>query len=1318
MASLKQPDINWESRNLAEEWRKFRQLAELMFIGPLHKTTEQEKCAYLLIWTGEKGREIYNSWNLRTEEQQKLDILYANFEKHTTPKKNILFARYLFHNRSQQQGEPFEAFVTDLRRLVKDCSYGDANEMVRDRIVCGVSSQEIREKLLQFGDQLDMSKAIDTVVTHEATKQQLATMQKEEAVEAIEKRTRSHSYEKRQQKQIRSEKPEHQGPKQQSNTYNCGNCGQRHAYKACPAFRQQCSYCKKPNHFAKMCRSRKSAKAVHHIDEDDQSDLDSSLTIDVIEDGEDQPDTAYANVALSSGDVLRFKIDTGAQANVIPYKVYKKLTTLPPLTASKTKLFGYAGQRIDVKGCIQLTCTYKNKQYQGTFHVADTIGHSQPVLGYRACLQLQIIKMILAVNKNYTLNRETILSEYKHLFDDNLGKLEGEVEIHVQKDAVPVVHPPRRIPHALRDRLKGELDTMENAGVISKVTQPTDWVNSLVVVEKPNGNLRICLDPKDLNQAVKRPHYSMPTLEDALAKLAGAKFFSKLDAKSGYWHLTLSQRSSFLTTFNSPFGRYRFNRMPFGLVSAQDEFQRKMDEAFEGVPGTIVLVDDVLVSGGTQEEHDANLKAFLDRATEKNVKLNPEKMTICSKEVEYFGHIVSAEGVKPDPKKIKAIENMPAPKDKKELETILGMVTYLSKFAPNLAEITKPLRDMLKNDVEFVWDSQQQEAWRKVKAAITSQPVLALYDPAKPLTLQVDASKHGLGAAIFQDKKPVAFASKSLNQTEQNYAQIEKELYAIVFGCERFHQYIYGQNRVHVQSDHKPLESIMKKPLASAPPRLQRMLLRLQKYSISVVHVPGKDIPVADTLSRKSLPAEASDKTEDLDAQIHCIINNLPVSDEKMKLLEKATQEDPKLATVRQYIKEGWPDTRRECSADAEDFWNFRDELSEVNGIIFKGEKIFVPLALRPEMLNKVHSSHLGIEKCLHRARKLLFWPKMASDIQDTVSQCSICNQRQKSNAKEPMNPHEIPVRPWQKVATDLFSWSNKEYLVTVDYYSRYFEIDELQSTTASAVIRKLTAHFARHGIPETVISDNGPQFASQEFQEFAKAWDFIHTTSSPRYAQSNGLAERTVQTVKGLLDKAKASGTPALKSILEYRNTPVDDFASPAQLLMGRQLRSILPVTNGQLLPKTIDPRAVVAKRRQQQESQKRFYDRSSRPLPPLGPGDPVFIQTKPGGDWQPGRVIAAEKAPRSFKVQTDEGRLYRRNRRFLRKQPKVTCPPPHPPMPEFEPQAAAGNSGADNKPETTDKPEAEPPYTTRYGRPVRQPRRLAYQHNFKQMM
>ena len=365
-------------------------------------------------------------------------------------------------------------------------------------------------------------------------------------------------------------------------------------------------------------------------------------------------------------------------------------------------------------------------------------------------------------------------------------------------------------------------------------------------------------------------------------------------------------------------------------------------------------------------------------------------------------------------------------------------------------------------------------------------------------------------------------------------------------------------------------------------------------------------------------------------------------------------------------INLGSPEARSDCPPNITEFWNFHDELSVIDGIILKGHRILVPKAQRAEMLDKIHSSYLGIEKTKQWAREILFWPGMATGIHPHVAMCSICAPKAPSNPKEPLISHTVPSHPWQKVGIDLFAWDKKTYLVTVDYYSRFFEVDELLSTTSAAVIRKLSSHFARHGIPETVISDNGPQFTSDEFLMFATNWDFEHQTSSPGYPQSNGLAEKTVQTIKNILSKAKSGGQTiknilskaksggqcALLSILEYRSTPVDGLASPAQLLMGRQLHSILPSTNKQLKPKTVDHNAFLSKRMKLQAVQKAYYDWSAYPLPSLKTGDPVYVQMAKG-DWKPAQITATAKPPRSFQVRTDDGAEYRRNRRFLKQRP-----------------------------------------------------------------
>ena len=774
-----------------------------------------------------------------------------------------------------------------------------------------------------------------------------------------------------------------------------------------------------------------------------------------------------------------------------------------------------------------------------------------------------------------------------------------------------------------------------------------------------------------------------------------------MDARSGYWAIKLTEESSKLTTFNTVFGRYRFLRLPFGVKSAQDEFQRKVDETYEGLQGVTAIVDDILIYGRTKEEHDENLRAMLQRSRERGVKLNPEKSTICATAVSYFGHRITKDGVKPDPAKIAAVRDMEPPKNRAELETILGMVNYLSKFAPMLSDVNAPMRHLLKESSEFIWDAQHDEAFKKMKELITQEPgpVLTYFDPSKELRLQVDASKYGLGAVLLQEGKPIGYASKSLSDSEINYAQIEKELYAILFGCKRFHQYIYGRHTI-VESDHKPLESIMRKPLAAAPPRLQRMILQLQRYDFTIIHKPGKDIPVADTLSRKSLSDQDDSLREGMDMQVHTVYSSLPVSDTKLKEIRAETEKDTQLMILRKTVKEGWPEERRMCPQSIVEYWNYRDELSQMNDIIFKGEKIIIPTSLRAEMLSRIHAGHMGIEKCKQRARDILFWPGINKQIEEMVGKCPTCLEHRPSNTKEPMISHKIPDRPWQTVATDLFTWNNENYIIIVDYYSRYFELDKLHSTTASAVIHKMKATFARHGVPETVISDNGPQYSCKEFQAFASAWEFTHVTTSPHYPQSNGLAEKTVQISKSLMEKAKADQRDAYLSLLEYRNTPVDNFRSPAQLLMSRRLRSILPSTHQQLQPKVVSHRDAHAKRVHQQQHQKRYYDRSAKPMSSLHEGQTIRFQER--GYWKPAVVIQPDVTNRSYHIRTAEGGEYRRNRRHLL-DTKETHHTQTEEISDHTTQHTPPHSTTLNTSQTSETAPHTVPYRTRYGRAVK---------------
>ncbi|KAI8506223.1 hypothetical protein Bbelb_156500 [Branchiostoma belcheri] len=1283
--SLRAPgplDVN--SRNPSLTWKRWKEEIQL-YIDLAVEDDAAKRRKTLLYLMGENARKVYgtltfvNGENAPIEEKDRTaEQIVAAFESYCNPKKNETVERYKFFTRGQSSGETFDEYVTDLRTLASECGFGDIREsLIRDRILCGILDGKVRERLLRESN-LSLAKCEAICRAAEVSKQSIQAME-QTAVHMVRKNPRSWKGD-----------PKRKGTTPRTRTYQatqgsraCGKCGRSHtSSETCPANGQSCRKCGKRNHFAAVCRSKKpTVQEVRTVSENLEE-----FHIETVSKTHTVGDQAFVDLHVEEmSRSLRCKLDTGAQVNVLPEKVWQQLKHKRVMPAT-TRLYGYGNVPLEVRGKCRLTCSYKGKSGVLEFYIVRA--DAAPVLSLKACLSLQLIKLVLTVQETQTA--QSILEEYKDVFE-GIGQLPGEHTIQLDHSVPPKVHPPRRIPVSLRDPLKAELDRMERLGVIRKVDEPTDWVNSLVVVEKPRtGKLRVCLDPRDLNKAIKREHYQLPTLEDITTRLAGSKYFSVVDARSGYWQVKLDEESSKLTTFNTVYGRYCFTRLPFGIHSAQEVFQKQMDKIFQELEGVEVIVDDILVHGRTEEEHNSRFRAMLQRARDKCVKLNPEKVVVAAPEVGYFGHILTKDGLKPDPKKVRAITSMKAPTNKAEVMTMLGMVNYLAKFTPNLSEVTAPLRELLREDIEFVWDDKRKQAFADMKTVVAEASTLSYYDPHKEATLQVDASKYGLGAVLMQEGRPVAYASKSLNTTEVNYAQIEKELYAIVFGCERFHQYVYGRS-VTVESDHKPLEAITRKPLSSAPARLQRMLLRLQKYDLVVQHRPGKDIPVADALSRLYLE-ETDGMSETFEAQVHMVTSNLPVSSRRMEEVRRETREDSQLVTLKGTIKEGWPDTKDKCDPQITEYWNHRDELTVHDDVIFKGQKILVPRSMRKEMLDILHEGHLGQEKTKARARDILFWPGLNAQIGERIQRCAVCQEHRSSHVKEPMTPHPIPQRPWQKVATDLFHWDGKDFILIVDYYSKYIEFHKLERTRSTDVIIKLKKTFATHGIPEEIISDNGPQYASEEFARFAQTWSFTHTTSSPHYPQSNGLAERAVQTMKRLLQKARADNKDPFLALLEYRNTPVDNtLPSPAQLLMSRRLRTRLPTTNEQLTPKSVNHENVRRQLEQKQQRQKTQYDKSSRPLPPISPGEEIRLQQQ-NKKWTPATVIQQTEQPRSWLVETPDGVQYRRNRKHLQKIKESSVD-------------TSDESAVDESPTPVLNDTAAQPYITRSGRAVKPP-------------
>ena len=460
------------------------------------------------------------------------------------------------------------------------------------------------------------------------------------------------------------------------------------------------------------------------------------------------------------------------------------------------------------------------------------------------------------------------------------------------------------------------------------------------------------------------------------------------------------------------------------------------------------------------------------------------------------------------------------------------------------------------------------------------------------------------------------------------------------------------------------------------------------RFDFTITHVPGKELHTADTLSRAPLSRVDDPLRKEVHAYVQMIVTGLPASEERLENIREQQENDSECSQLKELCERGkltW-DTMR---GTLKPYYPVRDELNVVNGILMRGQRMVIPTALRELMLSKLHSVHQGVTKCKERANQSVWWPGIRKNIEEVVYRCLTCCKHKKQRP-EPLIPSEFPAYPWQVVATDLFEKKGVDYLLVVDYYSRYVEVTKLpRNKTAETTVTCLKSIFARHGIPEKVISDNGPQYASETFKSFAAAYGFKHVTSSPRYPQSNGAAERAVKTVKTMFEKNE----DPYMALLILRSTPLENGFSPAELLMNRKVRTTLPIAEEQLLPSVPDRDLVRKKEEEAKQKMKKNFDRRHQvvSLPTLQTGDKVWVP-----EFETSGTVIEETHPRSYRVQLPTG-ILRRNRRHLISLPEGDESPPEQPIEDAESQSTR-ESGNNTETEVT----------TRSGRVSKPPDRL----------
>ena len=964
----------------------------------------------------------------------------------------------------------------------------------------------------------------------------------------------------------------------------CANCGnpRNHPRTAgtCKAINIKCYNCNTMGHFAKYCPSPKREKQAPSTSATTLPTKPSSVAAASLPDGpavthaapqigaDDLYSLAVGTVGSASprylvrvGEVeVPFRCDTGADVSVVSRSMLTE-AAMAKLHSVADRQFILAGTTAQpaMLGSVRARLHWNNADVEEELFICD-FQHVN-LLSERAAVQLGIVQMapsdIQAVREEKQLVRP--------------------ITLEVDPSVTPRRQPARRVAPALYDKVVARLGEMADDGVIEPATGTTGWISPVQVVQKPDGSVRICGDYRAVNRAIVRPYIQLPTVDELFAKLGDDSVtFSKLDLKWGFWNVPLVEASRDLTTLATPIGLRRFTRLPFGISSAPELFHETVAKSLQGLD-VIQYQDDILISGSTQDEHDSRLKATMDRLDQHGFKLNMSKCIFSQPTVTFLGHLLSREGIQPDPCKVDAVLHMPDPVNVPQLRTFLGIAGYLRKFVPHMALISLPLTNLLHSDVSWFWGSAQADAAAQIKRLLTTAPILRSYDVKQPVSLEVDASGNGLGAVVLQPDDqgrlcPVVFLSRCLTEVESRYATIEREALAVIWALHRAHEYVLGVP-VTVYTDHKPLLGLFNKSLNEMPLRIQRWSVSLQLYNFKLVWKKGSEMHLADPLSRMMSKSPTPDQWAEDAINTVKFIQALQARHVPVTLscrIANATPIDATLSKVIDCVSGVSPWTDAPAAFRAVLPQMTVSEQTDGVHLLF-GTRLVVPVDFRTEVVSRAHDGHVGSGKTKELARQSTWWPGQTKDIEIHVANCDVCKLKS-IDPPRPLQPTMMPAETWSSLAMDFFDWDGSKHLVVVDYYSRWAEVIKMTTTTAAALIDVLEEIFTRYGYPQVVRSDNGPPFQSDDLRAQLFGWEVKLTHSTPYMPSENGLAERTVRTIKSLLRSAQRDGLTgkhALRSVLRvYRSTiHAATGVAPARLFRRGRYRSKLASVEGAVL-------------------------------------------------------------------------------------------------------------------------------------------------------
>lgn len=848
------------------------------------------------------------------------------------------------------------------------------------------------------------------------------------------------------------------------------------------------------------------------------------------------------------------------------------------------------------------------------------------------------------------------------------------MKIQIKPGTVPVKkYKAAAIPFHWQERVKAQLDTMVQKDIVEKVPvgEVPDWILSMVVVPKAGTDEpRMTVNFQPMNPHVIRTGHPCGVPAEEIAQVPpGMKYFTKLNARHGYWQVELDEESRKMMAFITPWGLYRYKRNAMGLVNAGDEHNRRGDDAIAGIGNIKKIVEDILIYDEDYNTHAARVREVVKRCQEYGITLSRRKCDIACKSVIWCGYHISQDGYTASPDLMEALKKFPVPQNRTDARSFCGLVQQFKALSAKLADLLEPIQVLTSSKVKFIWEGPQQKAFEAVLKELMSPRILAQFRRVAKLRLETDAAqKKGLGFALWQQEpdgtwRLLRAGSRAITPTESRYSVTEVELLGVVWAVKKLRLYLRG-SQFELVVDHKPLVSILnhKQLEEIETPRIMRLKEKLGGYLLLTVWRPGAQMTVVDTFSRypMSVPSkedlEGEEDVEDFAKKF--VINYVVTEDCKLAELKSETTGDPILRKLAEVIIDGFPEHKSTLDMELREYWGVRDKLSVVDGLVLYGaERIVPPSSRRRQLLDELHSAHQGRERTLARARQCLYWPGITRDVENLVKICDKCEFFKSSHAKEPLIQDEIPSRPGEVIAADLFSYANGEFLVITDKYSGWSEVyGYSRGVNTKAVTGSCMKWMTTFGVPVSMTTDGGPQFKGEEFKAFCHKWGIAHDQSSPHHPKANSHAEAAVKTAKDLIKKTTSNGNinegQFLRALIEHRNTPRADGLSPAMRVFGRPTRTPLP--SHPVIFNKVDQRKILKADQRALELKRKAkvrYDQGSRELTQLSVGDVVQVQHAHKKHWGLiAEVVEVDQRGRSYRVRSETGRLYWRNRRFLR--------------------------------------------------------------------